>query len=134
MDERVKTLLHEAKDVAVVGISDKPDRPSHAVASFLQDAGYRVIPINPMLAEVLGEKCYPSLAAYGRPVDIVDVFRNPEAVPPIVEEALALGARAVWLQEGVTHPEAAKRAREAGLIVVQDQCIKKVLLALGGRP
>ena len=134
MDERVKALLHEARDVAVVGISDKPDRPSHYVAAFLKDLGYRVIPINPALREVLGEPCYPSLAAYGKAVDIVDVFRNPDAVPPIVEEALSVGAKAVWLQEGVTHAEAAQRAEEAGLIVVQDQCIKKVLTALGGRP
>lgn len=134
MDERVRALLREARDVAVVGISDKPDRPSHVVAAFLQGQGYRIVPINPVLKEVLGEPCHPSLTAYGKAVDVVDVFRNPEAVPPIVEEALALGARAIWLQEGVRHEEAARRAQEAGLVVVQDRCIKKELEALGGRP
>lgn len=134
MDERVKALLHEAKDVAVVGISDKPERPSHAVAAYLQQLGYRIIPINPVLKEVLGEVCYPSLSAYGKRVDIVDVFRSPEAVPPVVDEAIATGAKAVWLQEGIRNAEAALKAEAAGLLVVQDLCIKKVLEAHGGRP
>jgi uncharacterized protein len=134
VDERIKSLLHDASDVAVVGISDKPERASHAVAAFLKESGYRIIPINPTLDEVLGEPCYPSLSAYGKPVDIVDVFRNPEAVPPIVDEAIATGAKAVWLQEGVRNDPAARKAEEAGLLVVQDLCIKKVLVALGGRP
>ncbi len=134
MDERIVSLLREAKEIAVVGISDKEDRPSHDVAAHLQRWGYRIIPINPVLQEVLGERCYPSLAAYGKPVDIVDVFRRPEAVPPVAEEAVAVGARALWLQEGIRNDEAAARAEAAGLLVVQDLCIKKVLLALGGRP
>ncbi|MGC8722269.1 MAG: CoA-binding protein [Acidobacteriota bacterium] len=134
MDERIRTLLHEARDIAVVGISDRPDRPSHDVASYLQSAGYRVIPINPVLSEVLGERCYPSLAAYGKPVDVVDIFRKPEAVPPVVEEALSVGTRAVWMQEGIRHPESAAKAQSAGVLVVEDLCIKKVLMALGGRP
>jgi hypothetical protein len=134
MDERVTALLREARDVAVVGISDKPDRASYSVAAFLKGQGYRIIPINPGLKEVLGEPCHPSLTAYGKAVDIVDVFRNPEAVPAILEEALAVGARAIWLQEGVRHEEAARMAEEAGLLVVQDRCIKKQLEALGGRP
>ncbi len=134
MDEKIRTLLHEARDIAVVGISDKPDRPSHDVAAYLQSAGYRVIPINPVLSEVLGERCYPTLAAYGKPVDVVDIFRKPEAVPPVVEEALTVGTRAVWMQEGIRHPESAAKARSAGIFVVEDLCIKKVLMALGGRP
>lgn len=134
MDERIVSLLREAKEIAVVGISDKEDRPSHDVAAHLQRWGYRIIPINPVLQEVLGERCYPTLSAYGKPVDIVDVFRRPEAVPPVAEEAVALGARALWLQEGIRNDEAAARAEAAGLFVVQDLCIKKVLLALGGRP
>jgi len=117
-----------------VGISDKEDRPSHDVAAHLKRWGYRIIPINPVLGEVLGERCYPSLTDYGKPVDIVDVFRRPEAVPPVAEEAVAIGARALWLQEGIRNDEAAARAEAAGLFVVQDLCIKKVLLALGGRP
>jgi uncharacterized protein len=134
MDERVKILLHGARVVAVVGISDKPERASYDVAAYLQRAGYRIIPVNPALKEVLGEPCYASLEAYGKPVDIVDIFRNPDAVPPIVEEAIATGAKAVWMQEGVAHEQAAKSAEEAGLVVVQDRCIKKALMAFGGRP
>jgi predicted CoA-binding protein len=131
MEEAILTLLREAREIAVVGISAKPDRPSHEVAAYLQARGYRIIPVNPGLAEVLGERCYPSLAGYGKPVDIVDVFRNSEAVPPIVDEAIAARARCVWMQEGVSHAEAAAKAREAGLLVVEDRCIKKVLQAQG---
>jgi uncharacterized protein len=134
MDPKVLTLLREARVVAVVGISDKPERASHEVARYLQSVGYRIVPVNPALKEVLGEACFPSLAAYGKPVDIVDVFRASEAVPPIVEEAIAMGARGVWLQEGVRHDGAAAKAEAAGLCAVQDLCIKKVLMTYGGRP
>jgi hypothetical protein len=134
MDERIIALLRGAQDIAVVGISEKPDRPSHYVAAYLQTCGYRVIPVNPALPRVLGETCHPDLASIGRPVDIVDVFRRPEAVPAIVEEAIAAKAKALWLQEGIRHDEAARKAEEAGLVVIQDLCIKKVLEALGGRP
>ncbi len=134
MEQEIVKLLHDAQDIAVVGISDKPERDSHAVAAFLQGLGYRIVPINPRLSEVLGERCYPSLAAYGKAVDIVDIFRKPEAVPPIVDEAIATGAKAVWMQEGISHAEAAHKAQGAGLAVIQDACIKKVLAALGGRP
>jgi len=127
-------LLREAKVIAVVGISNKPERASHEVAAYLQEQGYTIVPVNPGLKEVLGETCYPSLSAYGKPVDIVDVFRSPESVPPIAEEAIATGARALWMQEGVTHPEAAARAEAAGLLVIQDLCIKKVLMTYGGHP
>ncbi len=134
MDERIVALLRGAREIAVVGVSEKPDRPSHYVAAFLQKCGYTVFPVNPLLTEALGVKCHGNLASIGRPVDIVDVFRKPEAVPAIVEEAIASRARAVWLQEGIRHDEAARRAEEAGLTVIQDLCIKKVLQALGGRP
>ena len=134
MDQEIVKLLHDAQDVAVVGISDKPERDSQAVAAFLQGLGYHIVPINPRLTEVLGERCYPSLTAYGKAVDIVDVFRKPEAVPPIVDEAISTGARAVWMQEGIRHADAARKAQAAGLTVIQDECIKKVLAALGGRP
>ncbi len=127
-------LLREAKVIAVVGISDKPERASNEVAAYLQGQGYAIVPVNPGLKEVLGETCYPSLSAYGKPVDIVDVFRNPESVPPIADEAIATGARALWMQEGVSHPEAAAKAEAAGLLVIQDLCIKKVLMTYGGRP
>jgi len=134
LDQKALDLLREARVIAVVGISDKPERASHEVAAYLQSVGYRIVPVNPALAQVLGEPCFPSLADYGRPVDIVDIFRVSEAVPSIVEEAIATGARGVWMQEGVCHAGAAARAEAAGLWVVQDLCIKKVLMTYGGRP
>ncbi len=118
-------ILRESKTIAVVGLSDKPDRPSYRVAKYLQDHGYRIIPVNPTLTEVLGERAYPDLLAIPEPVDVVDIFRQSEAVPPIVEQAIAIGARAVWMQEGVVHEAAAARARQAGLDVVMDRCMFK---------
>lgn len=132
MDAEIAKLLEEAKTIAVVGISEKPDRPSNDVASYLIGRGYEVIPVNPALEQVLGRRCFKDLASIGKPIDIVDVFRRPEAVPEITAEAIASGARAIWMQEGVSHEEAAKRARAAGLIVIEDLCIKKVLMSLGG--
>ena len=134
MSPQMLSLLREAKVIAVVGISNKPERPSHDVAAYLQAQGYTIVPVNPALTSVLREPCYPSLSTYGKAVDIVDIFRAPDAVPPIVEEAIATGAKAVWMQEGVSHPEAAARAEAAGLLVVEDLCIKKVLMTYGGRP
>jgi predicted CoA-binding protein len=134
MDQRMLNLLREAKVIAVVGISNKPERPSHEVAAYLQGQGYRIIPVNPGLSEVLGKPCFPTLAACGEAVDIVDIFRASDAVPPIVEEAIATGAKSIWMQEGVLHGQAAVRAELAGLQVVQDLCIKKVLMSYGGRP
>ena len=134
MDQRVLDLLREAKVIAVVGISDKPERPSFQVAAYLQGQGYQIVPVNPGLVSVLGEPCFASLTACGKAVDIVDIFRASEAVPPIVEEAISTGAKGVWMQEGVSHPAAAARAEAAGLTVVQDMCIKKALMTSGGRP
>ena len=118
-------LLREAKTIAVVGLSNDAFRPSHGVAAYLQQQGYRIIPVNPKEAEILGEKCYADLAAIPGPVDIVDIFRRSEFVPDLVTEAIRIGAKAVWMQEGVEHAEAAARARAAGLIVVEDRCILK---------
>lgn len=134
MDQRMLNLLREANVIAVVGISNKPQRPSHEVAAYLQEHGYRIVPVNPGLSKVLGESCFPTLTACGEAVDIVDIFRTPDAVPPIVDEAIATGAKAIWMQEGVSHGEAAAKAESAGLQVVQDLCIKKVLMSYGGRP
>ncbi len=134
MSPQMLSLLREAKVIAVVGISNRPERPSHDVAAYLQAQGYTIVPVNPALTSVLGEPCYPSLSAYGKAVDIVDIFRAPDAVPPIVEEAIATGAKAIWMQEGVSHPEAAARAEAAGLFVVEDLCIKKVVMTYGGKP
>ncbi|MBI2957070.1 MAG: CoA-binding protein [Acidobacteria bacterium] len=125
MDDPIRELLSRSKVIAVVGLSSKPHRPSHGVARYLQSAGYRVIPVNPHEREVLGEKSYPRLEDVPLRVDIVDVFRRPEFVPPVADSAIAIGARGLWLQEGVVHEEAAARARAAGLEVVMDRCILK---------
>lgn len=121
----IPEILKGARTIAVVGLSSKPWRPSYGVAEYMQRAGYRIIPVNPNEREVLGEKSYPSLEAVPERVDIVNVFRRSEFVPEIVESAIRIGARVVWLQEGVRHDEAAERARQAGLEVVQDRCILK---------
>ena len=121
--DEVREVLSTAKVVAVVGLSDKPDRDSYHVAAYLQRQGYRIIPVNPALTEVLGEKAYPGLREVPGKVDVVDVFRKPEAVPAIVEDAIAAGAKVVWLQDGIVHNAAAERARAAGLRVVQSKCM-----------
>ena len=118
-------ILKSSRVVAVVGLSPKPDRPSYGVASYLKEQGYRIIPVNPQAREILGEVCYPELASIPEPVDVVDIFRRSEEVPAIVEEAIKIGAKAVWMQEGVINEEAAARAGEAGLLVVMDRCMLK---------
>lgn len=125
MADRVLELLTEAKTIAVVGLSDDRNKPSYEVASYLQGKGYKIVPINPKLNEVLGEPAYPSLteAAKTEKIDIVDVFRAPDAVPAIVDEVLALRIPALWLQLTVVHEEAARKARDAGVLVVMDKCI-----------
>jgi uncharacterized protein len=127
MEDRIVELLRKAKTIAVVGLSDDATKPSHGVSSYLQSKGYKVVPINPKLTEVLGESAYASLAeaAKHEKIDIVDVFRRPDAVPAIVDEVLALCIPALWLQEGVVHEEAAEKARKAGVFVVMDRCILK---------
>lgn len=123
--DEVGRLLKTSRTIVVVGLSPNPNRPSHRVALYLKSAGYKVIPVRPGCAEILGEKCYPSLDEVPGPVDVVDVFRKSEYVPPVAEAAVRKGAKALWLQEGVVHNEAAKRAASAGLVVVQDRCILK---------
>lgn len=127
MEDRVLELLRKARTIAVVGLSDETSRPSYNVAAYLQSKGYRIVPVKPGLKEVLGEKAYPSLseAAREEKIDIVDVFRRSEAVPAIVDEVLALGLPALWLQETVVHADAALKAQEAGVLVVMDKCILK---------
>ncbi len=112
------------KNIAVVGISDNPERPSYDVASFLEKHGYNIIPINPTLTEWKGKRCYPDLKSIPEKVDVVDIFRRPEAVPPIVDEAIAIKAKAVWMQLGIVNEEAAAKARAAGIEVVMDKCMK----------
>jgi predicted CoA-binding protein len=125
MSDEIRDILTASKTIAVVGLSDNPDRPSYHVAAYLQRHGYRIIPVNPGAREVLGERAYPSLRDVPVPVDLVDVFRRSEAVPPVVDDAIAVGARAVWMQEGVVHEDAAAKARAAGLKVVMDRCTLK---------
>ena len=127
----IDRILSEAKTVAVVGISDKPERPSNAVARYLQGRGYRIIPVNPLLTEVLGEKAYKSLSDIPAKVDLVDVFRKSEDVPPIAEEAIRIGARFFWMQEGVVSENARDRLERAGIPVVMDLCIKKEIAKRG---
>lgn len=119
----MRQILAESKNVAVVGLSSNPDRDSNRVATYLQQRGYKIIPINPKETEVLGEKAYPSLREAPGPVDIVDIFRKPEAVPEIVEEAISAGAKSIWMQVGIVHNAAADKARAAGLKVVMGRCI-----------
>ena len=118
-------LLAEAKTIAVVGLSSDVFRPSHGVSAYMQGQGYRIVPVNPKETEILGETCYPDLASIPIPVDIVDVFRRSEFVPDLMREAIRIGAKALWMQEGVEHAEAAAEGRAAGLIVVEDLCILK---------
>ena len=124
-DAQIAELLRTARVIAVVGLSSKKWRASYGVSEFLQSVGYRIIPVNPKEQEVLGEKAYACLEDIFEKPDIVDVFRRSEAVPEIVDSAIRIGARAVWMQEGVANEEAAARARAAGLLVVQDTCILK---------
>ena len=120
----IETIL-DFRNIAVVGISDNPERPSYGVANYLLAHGYNIIPVNPNLREWEGKKCYPDLKSIPERVDVVDIFRRPEAVPPIVDEAIAIKAKAVWMQEGIVNEEAAAKARAAGLEVVMDRCMMK---------
>lgn len=134
--ERLPYILNHCRTIAVVGLSPKPHRASFDVARYMQGHGYRIVPVNPNVSEVLGEKAYASLteAAQHEHIDLVNCFRNSEDIPPIVEEAIAIGAKAVWMQLGIRHPAAAAQAEAAGLLVVQDHCIKvdhKVLQSRG---
>jgi uncharacterized protein len=118
-------ILKTSRTIAVVGLSNRQHRPSYGVAQYLQSAGYRIIPVNPAETEVLGEKAYARLEDIPERVDIVDIFRRSEFVPEIVDAAIRIGARGVWMQEGVIHAEAAERARRAGLFVIMNVCILK---------
>ncbi len=134
----IQQVLERSRVVAVVGLSDKTHRPSHGVARYLQEHGYRIIPVNPRLGgPVLGEQPYPDLESVPERVDIVDIFRRPQEVPDVVEAALRIGAPVVWMQLGIVHHEAAERARAAGVHVVMDRCIQiehQALLQSGASP
>ena len=124
MSDEIDAILSRAKTIAVVGLSPRPERDSHRVAEYLATAGYRILPVNPRVPEVLGQRSYPSVEAIPFPVDLVLVFRRSEAMPEIVEHAIEAGAKAVWMQDGILHEQAAERARAAGLRVVMDTCMR----------
>lgn len=130
--KEIEDLLKNSKTVAVVGLSSNPEKDSYHVAEYLIKEGYDVIPVNPNAEEILGKKCYPSLLAIPEDIkiDIVDIFRKPEDVPPVVEDAIKIGARAVWMQEGIVNNQAGKKAKEKGLTVVMGKCIMKTHLSM----
>jgi len=121
--QEIVDILNTSKVIAVIGASLKPERPSHWISVYLKAQGYKVIPVNPGLTDVLGDKCYKSLSDIPEPVDIVDIYREPGAVPGIVDEAIAKKAKVIWMQQGIVHNAAAEKAKAAGLKVVQNKCI-----------
>jgi len=123
-EEMMKDILLSTKTIASVGLSSNPMKASYGVVAYLQAQGYHIIPVNPMATEILQEKAYPDLSSIPEKVDVVQVFRRPEDVPPVVEEAIKIGAKVVWMQEGISNEEAAQAAREAGLQVVMDACMR----------
>jgi predicted CoA-binding protein len=124
LDNEMKQILLSAKTVASVGLSSNPQKESYGIVSYLQEQGYRIIPVNPTATEILGEKAYPDLESVPERIDVVQVFRKPEDVPPVVDSAIKIGAKVVWMQEGIVNVEAARKAREAGLQVVMDACMR----------
>ena len=120
----IRKVLRESKTIAVVGLSPKPNRPSHQVARYLMEVGYTIIPVNPGQDIILGQTCYSNLRDIPTPVDMVDIFRRQEEVVPIVEDAIGIGARFIWMQQGIVNEEAAEKAEAAGLIVIMDRCTK----------
>lgn len=123
-DQMMKDILVSAKTIASVGLSSNPHKESYGIVSYLKDQGYRIIPVNPTADEILGEKSYPDLESVPEPIDVVQVFRKPEDVPPVVDSAIRAGAKVVWMQEGIVNEEAAQKARDAGLQVVMDACMR----------
>ena len=123
-DKVMKEILLSAKTIASVGLSSNQEKESYWIVSYLKEQGYRIIPVNPTATEILGETVYPNLSAIPDKVDVVQVFRKPEDVPPVVEEAIKIGAKVVWMQAGIVNEEAAQKAREAGLQVVMDACMR----------
>lgn len=124
-DENIAEILNKYHKVAMVGLSNNPDKPSYGVAEYLKANGYKVIPVNPAVAEVQGEKSYPNLAAIPEAVEIVDIFRRSEDIPPIVDAAIQIKAKVVWMQLGIENEPAASKARQAGLKVVMNRCMKR---------
>ena len=134
-EKEMKDILLSAKTVAAVGVSSNPAKESFGIVQYLKDQGYKIIPVNPTATEIMGEKAYPDLSSIPESVDVVQVFRKPEDVPPVVDEAIKIGAKVVWMQEGVVNEEAAQKARDAGLQVVMDACMRSAHRRfLGAKP
>ena len=131
MDD-IAEILNNCRTVAIVGLSSNPERPSFVVGKYLKEQGYKIIPVNPGEKTILGETCYPGLAAVPEKMDVVDIFRKPEDVLPIVRQAIQIGAKAVWMQEGIINDAAAAEARQAGLKVVMNTCMRKQHIKLHG--
>ena len=123
-DKAMKEILLSAKTIASVGLSSNQEKESYWIVSYLKEQSYRIIPVNPTATEILGEKVYPDLESIPDQVDVVQVFRKPEDVPPVVDSAIKIGAKVVWMQEGIRHEGAAQKARDAGLQVVMDACMR----------
>jgi predicted CoA-binding protein len=123
--DQIGELLKSARTIAVVGLSDSPLRPSHGVAAYMQSQGYRIVPVNPTITDALGEPSYKSLLDVKEKIDVVNIFRRPEFVPAVVDQAIQLKVPAIWMQEGVIHEQSAEKARRAGIFVVMDHCILK---------
>lgn len=123
-DEEIKEILKNSKTIAVVGLSTDPSKASYMVAEYLMNNGYKIIPVNPSATEILGKKSYPDLKSIPEKIDIVDIFRKEEAIPQIVDEAIEVGAKIIWMQQGLCHNKSADKARTAGLKVVMNKCIK----------
>ena len=123
-DQMMKEILSSTKTIASVGLSSNTEKESYWIVSYLIEQGYRIIPVNPTADEILGEKAYPDLESVPETIDVVQVFRRPEDVPPVVDSAIKVGAKVVWMQEGIVNEEAAQKAREAGLQVVMDACMR----------
>jgi predicted CoA-binding protein len=128
----IADILKNSRTIAVVGLSANPERPSNVVATYLKEKGFKIVPVNPGEKTILGETSYPDLTSVPVKIDVVDIFRQSEAVPPIVKEAIKIGAKAVWMQEGVINKEAASEAEKAGLKVVMDKCMRKEHMKLSG--
>ena len=135
-DKEMKEILLSAKTIASVGLSSNQEKESYWIAAYLREQGYRIIPVNPTATEILGEKAYPDLSSVPEKVDVVQVFRKPEDVPPVVDEAIQIGAKVVWMQEGISHEESAQKARAAGLQVIMDACMRAThrRLMIGPKP
>ena len=133
-NEKLASILAEAETIAVVGLSNDPSRTSHRIAAYMQEAGYRIIPINPGIDSALGEKAYPSLGAFTERVDIVNVFRRSEEIPALVDDAIEKRPRAFWMQKGVSNPASARRLEDTGITTIQDLCIKTAHRELAQTP